>query len=419
MSEMQNGVPKPVQGVEYLNRFLDEIHEWSLTGTEPALASRELRYVLDCQEKRLHGFGLEMEQRIDHTEGEITGSLAQMGAEIEARTLYREAVRYLFVRREGKVIFREKEPVTVYATKLDKPGYKDATCTCPNCGHEALASSMREGCPYCGTVFEMEDAWPVFSSYYRVPGIVERSTLMPRLKRTLLTVFIVAAVVMALLFWLTGTDYDPVPRVLVSLFGGAMMGAMTTFVAYLIFGFALMGKVFKEAGKSLPLLKGLRTGTKLEAAMRPFEPDFSYAYFEGRLISLLRAIAFTDDRRRLSIYEGNQDLSFLNSLVDMQYRGALELRDFRVEDGAFKVQLRAFMDDLRYEGRVRRRTESFLVTVEKDIAAGGDPGFSLHKVHCRGCGASFDALHRKDCPYCGNPYRLLHDDWMITSIEQA
>ena len=103
----------------------------------------------------------------------------------------------------------------------------------------------------------------------------------------------------------------------------------------------------------------------------------------------------------------------------MQYRGALELRDFRVEDGAFKVQLRAFMDDLRYEGRVRRRTESFLVTVEKDIAAGGDPGFSLHKVHCRGCGASFDALHRKDCPYCGNPYRLLHDDWMITSIEQA
>ncbi|MBQ3385961.1 MAG: hypothetical protein IJG53_01420, partial [Eggerthellaceae bacterium] len=80
MSELQNGAPKPVQGVEYLNRFLDEIHEWSLTGTEPALASRELRYVLDCQEKRLHGFGLEMEQRIDHTEGEITGSLAQKGA---------------------------------------------------------------------------------------------------------------------------------------------------------------------------------------------------------------------------------------------------------------------------------------------------------------------------------------------------
>ena len=419
MDELQNGVPRTVQGIEYLNRFLDELHDWSLTGAKPKLASREMGYVLDCQEKRLRDFGLTMEQTIDHTEGEISGALARKGARVEARTLYREAVRHLSVRHGDKVVFSEKEPITVYATMLDKPGHHDSTVTCPNCGHEAPASQMREGCPYCGTVFEMEEAWPVFSSSYRVPAIVERSTLMSRIQSTLLKVFIIAAVVMALVFWLANADYDPLPRVLVALFGGALSGGMIAFLGYLLYSFTLLGKVFKEAGKSLPLLKGLRTGTKLEAAMRPYEPDFSYAYFEGRLISLLRAIAFTDDRRNLSLYEGSQDLSFLDTLVDMQYRGALELQDFRVEDGVFHVRLRAFMDDLRFEGRLRRKTESFLVTLEKDVAAGDDPEFSLHAVRCRGCGASFDALHHRDCPYCGNPYELVHDDWMITGIWQV
>ena len=36
-----------------LDRFTDELFEWSKKGTLPDSASGELRYVLDCQKKRL------------------------------------------------------------------------------------------------------------------------------------------------------------------------------------------------------------------------------------------------------------------------------------------------------------------------------------------------------------------------------
>ena len=102
----------------------------------------------------------------------------------------------------------------------------------------------------------------------------------------------------------------------------------------------------------------------------------------------------------------------------MQYRGAIQLLSSQVKDGVIYLRLKAFMDDLRYDGRVKRRDENYIVSVEKDIDAHTDPGFSLCSVECKSCGASFDALHMKKCPYCNTPYKLIHDDWMITSVQK-
>ena len=418
MSELNTPSKPATAGIDKLNAFTEELYDWSKGGKKPLLASKELRYVLDRQRERLSSKGISMEQKIDHTGDEITGRLVRKGEGISASVVYREAVRHMTVRSGEKVLKKEKEPITFYATLLEKPGTKDFSCTCPNCGHTDLISKMKDGCPYCGTVFEIEDVWPVFSSWYSVPGIVERATLIPNLKKYLKIIFFAAFAVLTVATWFTQADVDPFPRVLVALFTGAVTGGMLTFAAYMLYSFRLLGKTFKEAGRAMPLLKGIKTKNKVEEIMRQYEPDFSYSYFEGRLISLLRAIAFTDDRKDLSIYEGNEELSFFDSLIDMQYRGAIQLMSSQVVDGVIKLKLRAFMDDLRYEGIVRRRDESYIVSIEKDVDAKSDPGFSLCSVECRSCGASFDALHMKKCPYCNTPYELMHDDWMITSIEK-
>lgn len=419
MSEFNKVSRAAGMGIDRLNAFTEELHDWSVSGKKPVLASRELRYVLMRQQERLHSFGLNMENRIDHTGDEITGSLAEKGEDIRARVLYREAVRRLTIKQGEKEVKTEKEPIIFYATLLEKPGFSDFSCTCPNCGHSGLVSEMRDGCPYCGTVFEIEDVWPVFTSWYSVPGIVERATLMPNLKKAMIMIFVGSLAVLSVISWFVNSDMDPIFRVLVSLFTAAVASGMLTFVSYMAYSLLLLGKVFRQAGRSLPLLKGMRTEKKVENIIRKYEPDFSYPYFEGRLLSLLRAIAFTDKRSELSIYEGSEDLSFLDSLIDMQYRGVLQLLSSAVENGVIKLKLKAFMDNYRYDGRIKRRDENYIVTVEKDIDAHTDLQFSLCKVKCHNCGSSFDALHMKKCPYCGTPYKLIHDDWMITSIRKA
>ncbi|MBO4537356.1 MAG: hypothetical protein J5694_00620 [Erysipelotrichaceae bacterium] len=405
-------------GIDRLNAFTEELNDWSVSGKKPILASRELRYVLTQQRKRLQGFGLQMENRIDHTAEEINGKLVRKGESINASVIYREAVRRLTIRQGDRTVREEKEPIVFYATLLEKEGFSDFSCTCPNCGHTGLVSDMRDGCPYCGTVFEIEDVWPVFTSWYSVPGIVERSTLLPNLKKYLTIIFVCATAVLSIVSWFSNVDVPAILRILVSLFTGAVAGGMLTITCYFLYSIYLLVRAFKEAGRALPLLKGIKTGDKVEKIIRQYEPDFSYPYFEGRLISLLRAIAFTDKRSELSIYEGNEDLSFLDSLIDMQYRGVLQLLSSSVEDGVIHLKLKAFMDNCRYDGSVRRRDENYIVCVEKDIDAHTDPQFSLCNVKCRNCGSSFDALHMQKCPYCGSPYKLIHDDWMITSIQK-
>lgn len=404
---------------ESLDQFTEELFRWSQKGALPALASRELRYVLERRKDRLKRFGLTLEEQIAHTQDEIRGTLTKKGPSIQADTVYREAVCHTLYRKEGKKIYERKDPITFYATRLDKYGYTDRQCTCPNCGRSAMVSQMREGCPSCGTVFEIEDAWPVYSSYYSVPGIVERSRFVPNLKKAMITIFVSVSIIMTLLSWFVYKDDPMIVRILESLFLGVFSGGGFTFCSYMIYSIFLMMRMFGEAGRSLPLLKGLKTQKKMEKAMKEYEPDFSYPYFEGRLISLFRAIAFCEEREKLSIYEGDQDLSFLDPLVDIQYRGATQLLKFREEDGVLKVKVKVFMNDLRYDGKLRRRDENYVISMERDTDTGRDPGFNLTKVNCRNCGASFDALHQKNCPYCGTKYRLAYDDWMITSIEKA
>ncbi|MBQ4252210.1 MAG: TFIIB-type zinc ribbon-containing protein, partial [Erysipelotrichaceae bacterium] len=279
MSEFSNASRAAGSGIDRLNAFTEELHEWSVSGRKPVLASRELRYVLGQQKQRLQSFGLQMENEIGHTGDEITGRLARKGQSINASVLYREAVRRTSIKSGEKTVKTEKEPITFYATLLEKPGFSDFSCTCPNCGHSGLVSEMRDGCPYCGTVFEIEDVWPVFTSWYSVPGIVERATLMPNLKKAMTMIFVGSLAVLSVISWFVNSDMDPIFRVLVSLFTAAVASGMLTFVSYMAYSLLLLGKVFRQAGRSLPLLKGMRTEKKVENIIRKYEPDFSYPYF--------------------------------------------------------------------------------------------------------------------------------------------
>ncbi len=402
---------------EYLDRFIDELHQWSLSGREPSAASRDLRYFLDCRERRLSALGLSLEENHEHVKDEVSGDIPRNGHPYRADVIYREAVQEQTYRRNGRLLKRYRTPVIFYASMLEKDGYEDFVCTCPNCGNTAMASEMREGCPYCGTVFEIEDAYPQFTGFFTVSGIVSRSDLNEKLPVVMKRIFALSAVILTVISVLADADYVWWFRLLKGLFTGAFGGGLITLLSYMAFSLFLLVKVMKEAGRSVPLLKGAGTKKKLEDAMKPYDPDFSYEYFEGKLISLLRTAVFSDDRSSLSILRCENELSKADRIVDMEYRGASQLVRFKETDGMIRISVKAFMTCTYADRRIYRRDRDFLVTLERSSSERTDPGFTVHKVQCASCGGSFDSLHLKYCPHCGMPYELKHKDWVITSVK--
>ncbi|MBP5280668.1 MAG: hypothetical protein J6Z03_09300, partial [Erysipelotrichaceae bacterium] len=268
------------------------------------------------------------------------------------------------------------------------------------------------------TYFETDDVYPCVSSYYTVPGIVERAGLMDRLKRELLIVGLICGISVYFLYLYSLKEEQLIIRLIAGTFMGAFFGGMSAFMWYMLRSILLLIKMFKEAGRSLPLLKTIRARKKMMAFMKNHDQDFSYEAFEGRVIALLRTIVFSERRDDLSIYEGEDDLSDFDDIVDMQYRGGIYIRNYKEENGLLSVEGVAYLSDTYIRNSVKEKDEKIRFILTKDVEGNADPGFSIHRVLCPSCGGTFDAMHLRDCPYCGNPYDLKKKDWIVKTLEK-
>ena len=76
--------------MEELNQFTQQLHEWSLSGKEPLLASKDLRFFLDLQDKSLKSSGTIREEEYSHVKEEIKGCLDRKENGYSSKILYRE-----------------------------------------------------------------------------------------------------------------------------------------------------------------------------------------------------------------------------------------------------------------------------------------------------------------------------------------
>ena len=152
--------------------------------------------------------------------------------------------------------------------------------------------------------------------------------------------------------------------------------------------------------------------------MRRYFPDFSYEYFEGKVTSHLRSIAYTDNRKDLTIYTGSGDLSELDDVIDIEYRGALEYLGSSVKDDVLNVDIKAYLFvSHQNAGRViDRRKEQYKMRMSRKLAQKTRPDYSIHAVNCVSCGSSFDAAYQSVCPTCGHAYEPMLDDWVVTHM---
>ena len=399
-------------------------------GEIPDKITRDLRFCMDKQQEKLQKNGLTMREEYVFDKEAVTGAIEESPnnnrSPFRGVTAYRETVRIRDFYRGEKRILHRRDPVNFYATIVDRAGSRDVAVNCPNCGNATMASKLEEGCPYCGTHFSMSELYPRISSCYCTNGIVERFGFSERLKRILKRIAAVLFLVFFILGVAVGRNNQELPlwgAALYYAFAAGLASAVTTFFVYGGYVFFILGKMFLELGSVLPMAGAAGSAGKLQALMEKYDPYFFGRIFEGRLVSLLQAVLYSEDRGNLSVYEGKGDLSAFDGLVDLDYRGAYILKKFKERSGRVSILLDVFTANCYVDGsgagrRVTRKNERILVRMERKADTVTDPGFSIHAVNCKSCGGSFDAMHVKNCPYCGSEYRAADADWVITEIRK-
>ncbi|MBP5491796.1 MAG: hypothetical protein J6Y08_03035 [Clostridiales bacterium] len=424
--DLANHTPKPADHIR--DEFMADLARFYEDGTEPARASFDMRYYLHQHEKRLAEKGVKIQRRYTPDPKGVKHSVSRQRPPYTSDLAFIDITsssQYTSV-ASSKILQKHKKATSIfYANVLDRQDLKDAAYVCPNCGHQATLEIFSNGCPMCGTRFQMSQLFPCVSNFYMLPQMVSSKTTS-WLKPTVITMALLIA--FGLGGYTTFSQWNSVDSHTIAIVMGAgatllggFLGAVISYLTCSIFlAFFMFGRMATQAVTTVDTQTAALTKKSLTNAMKRFDPEFSYEFFEGKVLSLFRAIVFSEDRANMSIYRGEPNIPDLDNIIDVSYRGAMKFLNLTVQNGNDLVLLvRVYLyNTYLINGKIVQKKEDFNMTLVKKLTAQENLGFSIHAVNCKSCAASFDAMHLLQCPSCGAPYHLEEEDWVVVGMKR-
>ena len=418
--------PKPQDALR--DSFINEITRFYDDGTEPEHASADMRYYLHQHEKRLAEMGVKLQRRYTITPNGAKATRSKNRPPYTASLSFIECDSSTQITNTStqKIMKKHKNSASIFYTNiLDRADSQNAEYECPNCGNRATLAIFSNGCPMCGTRFQMKQLFPCVSNFYLLSQLVNNKAAKKIMPTVGTLAVLLALGVGAYTTVTTWGQCDPNATALLFGFGAALLAGFLGFIVlYLVFslffGIFMMGKMTSQAISTADVQSAALTKNSLTKAMQRFDPEFSYDLFEGKVISLFRAIAFSEDRTNMSIYRGDPNLPGLDTIVDIDYRGAMKYLNSSIQNGndlVLLVRIYLYTTHL-INGKIVTKKEDYNMTLVKKLTAQENYGFSIHAVNCKTCAASFDAMHLLQCPSCGSPYHLEEEDWVVVGLKQ-
>ncbi|MBP5416616.1 MAG: hypothetical protein J6Y58_03730 [Clostridiales bacterium] len=418
--------PKPQDALR--DSFINEITRFYEDGTEPEHASADMRYYLQTHEKRLAEKGVRIQRRYTVTPDGVKATRASNRPPYTASLSFREcesSTQFTNVSTQ-KILKKHKKCASIfYANILDRADSQDAEFECPNCGHRATLAVFANGCPMCGTRFQMKQLFPCVTNFYLLSQLANGKSvekIIPIVRNVAILFALGVGTYTTVTTW---GQADPHYAALLFGLGAALLAGFLGFIVFylvfsIFFAIFMMGKMTTQAVTTADVQSAALTKNSLTKAMQRFDPEFSYDLFEGKVISLFRAIAYSEDRTNMSIYRGDPNLPELDTLIDIDYRGAMKYLNSRIQDGDNLVLLvRVYFNTTHLiKGKIVQKKEDYNMTLVKKLTAKENYGFSIHAVNCKACAASFDAMHVLQCPTCGAPYKLEEEDWVVYGLKK-
>lgn len=399
--------------------FAAQLCDWAESGKAPAAGNQDIDYSLTLQKKRLEKYRVRMNcklnlrgEHLDHI-----GSAVFSDSKYTNKVVWRSYQREVSYHRENQKGLFKKVPETLYTiiTWLNHTDIQTTYC-CPNCGAISEVADLLNGCPYCHTRFLMSELFPKVTNFYFLPSV----GINDKEAKHVMSRWMTAGALICMLI-VTPSQVGSILHgdlLLFILLRWVFMGGLGAVFGYFALSLKLLAGVFKQAAKEAPMAVGqLRAKKKLTEFMKRFDPGFTYEYFIGKVQSLMKILIYTDDRSNLAVYEGPAVDGRFDRIIDAQFGGALSLNGCRMEGDYCYLDLNVYMEDVYCQGdRIVGKSDRFRMELCRNIRRPVDYGFSIRKVSCPSCGASFDAAAERYCPYCRTKYELKEDDWVITRI---
>ena len=189
------------------------------------------------------------------------------------------------------------------------------------------------------------------------------------------------------------------------------------FIVLFLAGLWISPLIFTMA-ECMPVTFGMiGAKSKITSRLRKYDEAFSYDYFEGKALSLLRMTIFAKDATKTVQYRGEALPKSYADIVDMDYRGGLNVEKIAQKGEYIEVTLKVYMKNTYFtKEKCKKKNDTMFVRMRHNITWKVEPDFSIVKVCCHGCGGSFDATKHRNCPYCQQEYDAGRDDWEVLEI---
>ena len=409
------------------SKFLCELKAYYYKQKSISCVNQDIRYFLESQQARLNKYNLTL--RLDYeSEGNVynanmVANTIPVVNQFECMTKFNESIyyqrqnihkRYFF---NNKLIYSKNAYITLYETIISadeqNQHLQNSTYCCPNCGAiSTLKTLQQEGCPYCKTSYLMSDLYPKITNFYMInDGSVSNQQLGFH-KRFIAISAIVLSLIQNIYYVLH--DSEGIYFVLVTFFIGAGIWA---FLLYLLTSFWYLIRLLKQGKQSLTILHGSKgTKKRITKQLTPLDPNFDYEYFEGKVVSLLRMVMFAKQPDTLVQFQGAQ-LDHFDNVLDIAYHGGFGITSLYIKDEYVYLVLNVYITETRFEnGNIKESDEVIELSMQHYCNHLVNREFSILKVNCPHCGASFDARKHHHCPYCKEEYDVGSEDWMVTKV---
>lgn len=408
---------------QIFENFSRELDHYTKTKELPESADRDVQYYMELQGERLKKKGIRMNYDIV-PQADLETSMNILKKRQWSDGVYDNKIEWHKCNitrefcRNDKKLYKKREYKTFYQyityAKQDSD-IGEELYACPNCGAVSKIKELEDGCAYCGTCYNMDDLFPRVTNYYMVPYMDEEE-YKARKKKTMLSCMAIYFIILFLI-GLIGKESLLVTLV-ASVFLGGIFGAFTGWIIILCSTFAWIGGQARDTTGML--FNTIGSKGRFVNKMKQYSPEFSFEYFSGKVISLLKMILFAEDVQELAQYEGSQSGELYPDIVDATFAGAIALKKFEVVGDYAELDVDAYVEVMRdKEWRIGRKVEKYRMHLRRNIRVPIDYHFSINKIQCKNCAGSFDATKYKTCPSCGTKYDIGDDDWVVTSIERC